>query len=323
VTSPSSPPGRLRPFDLRRDLAQVADLVESCFAEHLDAEGREFVRRMRAASRGSSVFGWASAGAERISLPLNGFVWELNGELIGNLSLIPAYAHKRRAYLIANVAVQPSHRQQGIARALTGEALQYIRRKGVKDIYLQARHDNPAALHLYHSFGFSEQTRRTTWQCSQRLASLPPTPDQASVAPRRRDDWPQQQAWLAENYPSQVAWHLPLDLKLLQPGFWGALLRALGEDRLRQWAATQDDHLIGVLSAQSSPSPIVRLWLAAPPEHDEAAIEALLPRARATLPRGHTLTLNYPAGRANAALQAAGFQPHHTLIWMHKSLAAS
>ena len=35
----------LRPFDARRDMQPVADLIETCFANTLDADGRGFIRR--------------------------------------------------------------------------------------------------------------------------------------------------------------------------------------------------------------------------------------------------------------------------------------
>jgi hypothetical protein len=40
----------LRPFDVRRDLNQVADLVEQCFADTLDPDGQHYLGQMRAAA---------------------------------------------------------------------------------------------------------------------------------------------------------------------------------------------------------------------------------------------------------------------------------
>ncbi|MCZ7543814.1 MAG: hypothetical protein M5R40_09870 [Anaerolineae bacterium] len=41
----------LRPVNLRIDLGGIADLIEICFADQMDAQGRATVREMRALSR--------------------------------------------------------------------------------------------------------------------------------------------------------------------------------------------------------------------------------------------------------------------------------
>src|SRR3972149_2661349 len=115
LTLPKPKASQLRPFDLRRDLLPVADLVELCFAESLDADGRLYIRQMRQAAAGP---GMALGSATSMS----GFVWVEEGSLVGNLSLIPHHYGRRRLYLIANVAVHPDHRRHGIARTLTQAA---------------------------------------------------------------------------------------------------------------------------------------------------------------------------------------------------------
>jgi len=106
-----SSPNQLRPFDVGRDLSAVADLVEACFAETLDTDGRRYVQQMHAAARNPRYLRWAAAMADHVSMPLTGFVWEEHGQLVGNLSLIPFTYLGRRCYLIANVAVDPVSRR--------------------------------------------------------------------------------------------------------------------------------------------------------------------------------------------------------------------
>jgi ribosomal protein S18 acetylase RimI-like enzyme len=121
ITSPM--PGQipqLRSLNILRDLPAVADLVEKCFASTMDAEGKRYIEQMRRAGHDNAFLRWASSAVDSASMPLSGYVWEENSEIIGNVSLIPYRHHKRKYYLIANVAVRPEQRRRGIGRALTG-----------------------------------------------------------------------------------------------------------------------------------------------------------------------------------------------------------
>ena len=106
----------LRPLNVLRDLSQVADLVELCFSQTMDSDGESYVRQMRRASRDQGWLQWATANAEHAaSVPLTGYVWEQDGRIIGNASIINFRQRGKRIALIANVAVHPDHRHRGIA----------------------------------------------------------------------------------------------------------------------------------------------------------------------------------------------------------------
>jgi hypothetical protein len=65
------------------------------------------------------------------------------------------------------------------------------------------------------------------------------------------------------------------------------------------------------------------LWLATTAAFEDEAILALLPYACAAMAgRGRPLSVNYPAGRANAAFIQAGYEHHQTLVWMSIALNA-
>jgi hypothetical protein len=87
LLSSSSAQGQLRPFDVRRDLAAVADLVEQCFADTLDPDGERYLEQMRAASRNPGFIHFAAAASEWSSVPLTGYVWEEDGKVVGNLPI--------------------------------------------------------------------------------------------------------------------------------------------------------------------------------------------------------------------------------------------
>jgi len=315
LTLPQTETSPLRPFDIRRDLLPVADLVELCFAESLDADGRLYIRQMRQAAGSATALALANAGSGR-DLPMGGFVWQEEGTLVGNLSLIPHHTGRRRLYLIANVAVHPDHRRRGIARALTQAALQEVERRGQRGLWLQADEKNLAAVQLYRGMGFAERMRRTSWRALPRPGQAGDMAYALIVRERRPGDWSAQTQWLKATYPAEVVWQLPLDLKLLQPGWRGAMERAFSERRVAQWSVERDGELLGVLSWQSSSLETDRLWLAAAPEHEDEGIAELLQSALESLQPSRSLALNYPTGRAANALLAAGFQAARTLIWM-------
>jgi ribosomal protein S18 acetylase RimI-like enzyme len=311
LSLPKTQSNPLRPFDMRRDLLPVADLVELCFAESLDADGRLYIRQMRQAAQGPLLEALGSR-----ELPMSGYVWQDGGAVVGNLSLIPHRHAGRRLYLIANVAVHPDYRRHGIARALTQAALQELeRRRPLQETWLQVDEINQAAVNLYRGMGFVEKARRTSWRARPIIERIGlTTPGKART--RHPADWPLQQEWLAASYPQEVRWQLPLELKLLQPGWRGALERAFNERRVSQWSAELGGKLVGVLSWQTSSLEADRLWLAVETKHQDEAIPVLMEEAFKELHLGRSLALNYPSGLAAKTLQAAGFHAARTLIWM-------
>ncbi|RME06680.1 MAG: GNAT family N-acetyltransferase [Anaerolineae bacterium] len=305
----------IRPFDPRRDLLAVADLIETCFAETLSMDGRRYIERMRRAARAGVAQRWQAFSS---GYPLGGLVWVQHGRVVGNLSLIPFWHRGRMLYLIANVAVHPDFRRRGIARALTQAGLDRARRRLAREVWLHVRDDNPAAYALYHSLGFVPQTRRTYWVLPHLQAVAgDPLPGVRVVTPRAAA-WRQQAAWLDANYPPAIRWNFPLRMGALRPDWWGMLYRFFMEFPVRQWGVMQNGRLAGVLSWQPSSAYADRLWLAAPPQSEALTLRAVLPVLREQGDLYRPLGLDYPAGRAAETLRSLGFEPEHTLIWMKR-----
>lgn len=316
----------LRPFDISRDLKQVADLVEACFADTLDEDGQAYVQNMRASARNAHFLRWAAAVVDSVPLPLSGFVWEENGQLIGNLSLIPFTVQGKRGYLIANVAVYPAYRRRGIARELTTTAMHHVHQRGFSSVWLHVRDDNEPALQLYLSLGFEERARRTTWESKLRTSVLlehfPPTsPPGIVISHPRPADWIYQRQWLQQTYPPQLTWHLPFDLNSMRPTWTGYLQRMFIGVQLQQWAAYEHQQLIGVLSWQPRSNHADVLWLAADPEREADAVVALFAAVKRTLNKRPRMVLDYPGGRSTSAFQQVGLTHQQTLIWMEANLS--
>jgi ribosomal protein S18 acetylase RimI-like enzyme len=207
----------LRPLNILRDLKAVADLVETCFAGTLDVEGQRYIENMRRASRDSHFLHWATTAVESTSMPLSGYVWEENREVVGNVSLVPYKHEGKKIYLIANVAVRPNQRRKGIGRALTLSAVQHARQRRAQAIWLHVRDDNPGAVSLYASLGFRERFRRTLWQATSDRR-LGPAEAGIIITSRKARDWPQQEAWMRQLYPEELAWYQPIPWMSLRPG---------------------------------------------------------------------------------------------------------
>jgi len=315
--APSKSDSQLRPFDIRRDLGAVADLVELCFADTLDSDGRDYVARMRSAARNSPFLGLASAAAEWASVPMGGFVYLQDGRLVGNASLIPYYVKGRRFFLIANVAVHPDYRRQGIARRLTERAIEFGRQKGTPSTWLHVREENFGAVRLYQNLGFLERAVRTTWISQPDYTPGEPPPGMRFINPDSQQ-WPVYQAWLQHSYPQELSWHIPFHASALNPGWQGTLSRFLYNTYVQQWGLLHGDRLLGVAAWQSTTARANWLWLAAPQVADEEAMRALLLYARRYAPTQRPLVLDYPAHRFDPAIEAAGFAAQQTLIWMER-----
>lgn len=61
---------------------------------------------------------------------------------------------------LANLAVAPDHRRQGIGRRLLDAVLADAYSRGIRQVYLEVRESNTAARVLYASRGFEEVGRR-------------------------------------------------------------------------------------------------------------------------------------------------------------------
>lgn len=312
----ATPHSNLRPVNVHADLDQIADLIEICFGDQMDPDGREYIRHLRRAARDSGYLRWIRGAHERVSLPLHGYVWVEGRRIIGNLTLIPFMVGWSWYYLIANVAVHPDFRRRGIGRALTVRALEHIREHGASNAWLQVRDDNPSAIELYRSLGMVEMARRTTWQS----ISTPPQAvmnTEILVRYRAAHDWPQQKEWLLRTYPPEVAWNLPIEPAAYNPSFARQVWNFLNNQEYRHWSAEdRQGRLQGVITWQPSRHYADNIWLALRDDAAPMAITALLGHVRNNFFGRRPLLLNLPAGLDEIPFWEAGFEQHNTLIWM-------
>jgi len=305
----------VRPLNILHDLPAVADLIEMCFSNTMDDEGQSYLQQMRRASRDDSFLRWASKVVDSASLPMTGFVWEENGKIIGNASLVYNRYKGKKLALIANVATHPDFRRRGIGRILTERTMKHSQQKGVNEIWLHVREDNPTAIKIYLELGFVERARRTTY-AAKPDPLLTSTLNGLTVSRPQPRDWPLERAWLSRIHPDELGWYNRWDWNILSPGLWNWLYRLFVEFDVRQWAAHKNGELLATLSWMSTMRSSDALWAAAKPDGDGAGLRSVLEAARHDLGYLRRLTLDYPAGEMVEAIQSAGFNPRRTLLWM-------
>jgi len=308
----------IRKLDISKDLDIVADLIELCFPIHLDRDGQDYIREMRKAARDMQLAGWLSTLVEMGSSKVSGFVWEENGRIIGNLSLIPFNSTGASFHMVANVAVHPDFRRRGIARALTDRALSYLRKIKETYVWLQVQDDNPAAHMLYRSVGFVDQVTRTTWRIRPFEMTIVDNEvnQNLMVRRRRKQDWAEQKKWLTKSYPAVMRWNLPVDFGRFEPDIFQRLVNFMNGTFHRHWAFESGGRLRGLITWQKTDRYANNLWLAFPEEKEGEILPQALRLTLKRVSRRHPLSIDYPKGRSAAVFSTIGFHIFRTLIWM-------
>ncbi|MBA4384052.1 MAG: hypothetical protein C0410_04895 [Anaerolinea sp.] len=311
-----NPHSRIRAIRLREDLREIADLIELCFSHNIDAEGLEYIRHIRQTANNFSSLILENTTPENSPLPFHGYVWVENGQIIGNVTLIPLRAKEKGSYFIANVAVHPNFRGRGIGKQLTERAIRHVREHQGKQVYLQVRDDNEIAIQIYRNLGFDEISRRTMWVYRSGSQLMENPSSDVKVAGREKEDWPQQKLWLESLYPREIHWNIPIKLDKMEPTFSNWLTRLMYAEFQRSWSVRKDSKLIGAVTLDHSSETHDYCWLATSPIWEDEVIKAVFPviEHKVLLPK--RLAVNYPAGRAKSSFESVGMRELNTLLWM-------
>lgn len=301
----------LRRTDPRRDLAGVAQLVQTAFAGQLDSTGQRMLRDMRWLGQA----GWLGWLFSRAFLPPgaipDGFVWLESGKVVGNLNLLPVEGEPRR-WVIANVAVHPDERRRGIGRALVLAAMDLARQRRGERVVLQVDRSNQGACHLYLSLGFRVTSTRTNWVRPRGL----PRPRSATLdglRPRAFPEWREQWELGRRELSDGFWWPFPPDERVFRGT---GVPAALGMDWTRHWVWSPQAVILASLSAHARLTSGFRFLLIVTPEHRGRVEKPMLARALAELPEGSGGVLEYSAGEAEPDLWELGFRPDRSLTWM-------
>ncbi len=318
-----------RPLNLRRDLNQVAALIEEAFGPELDAAGWAALKELRMAARLGPFLGLLTPVGSRPNDLLDGFVWEEEGKVVGNVTVqrVPRFQSR---YLIANVAVQEAYRGRGIASELMRIVLTHIAQKEGQWAMLQVRKDNDIALGMYQRLSFVEimEEHRLRAPEPPQLPALP-LPPGGELRPLRDDDWHAVRYLINRAIPGDARWWHPARIGGFRSGssprWQRPLSRWLGVGHKMRWGLFFGDELMGVLDADVLVYDEHRVDVLLHPDLREQWSAPLLAHAlRYLCPQPQrpvsAILFDYQP-EAIAALREFGFEPTLTLVNMRKRIS--
>ena len=311
----------LRPVDVRRDLAGIAQLVELCFGDTLDESGRAAIHEMRALSRAGPLL-WLLPIFSGGGLAWQyGFVYTHSGNVVGNVGAQPADG-RQDVWLFANVAVHPEWRRKGIARQMVLAAVARASGEGARFVVLQVDSDNRDAITLYEQLGFETLTVRTTWRrSSTRLSEDAAVPPGIQVRPVFHSDWSLEQALLQRFRPHGLTWTAPFQVRQLCPSVGRSLGHFFNGRREERWLAFRSGEAIGWLYVLRSAGTADQIRWIVTSKSLGSLDSALLSYGLDRL--GHRrcdVWVEHPA-EEEAALLQHNFESARTLRWMQLDLS--
>ena len=309
----------LRPINLKKDIPQVAKLLETVFGERLDQQGRQALQNASHHS-GPIVFWQLNPMVHKLA---PGFVWVENDHIVGNATLLRTQTPNR--YIVVNVAVHPDYRRRGIAYALMEAIIHLVQARQGRTIMLQVVKENTAALNLYQNLGFQTIGSMTSWYANiSRLREIEPVLSARPVPAIReleRHQWHEAYTLDQLSLHPDLNWPERLAKDIYKRDFWHWLDRILNGRQAETWTVHNTQHqLIGLASIYSEWNRHHNITLRIHPHWQgqlERPLLAKIVRRLHYLPR-RNLRMDHPDDDAKTAglLREANFAPRRTLTHM-------
>jgi GNAT superfamily N-acetyltransferase len=298
-------------------MRSLAELIEVAFASNLEAENERMLGWMKLIGR----MGWLGWILSIYLLPPaarpQGFVWEADGKLVGNASVLPVGGHPHR-WIMVNVAVHPDYQRRGIARQLVQACVDYVRKRTGRALLLQAESDNAGTHGLYKNLGFETLVERTTWVGQFDKVNYQSI-SKGAARPRSRDEWRDQMTLVRRVHPEGLIWPYPLGPAIYRSS---SLMDSIVMGGNRHWVVQEDNQLVGSLSLRWSPEiDAWRMLLVVDPKVRGKVERDLLVSGLSELPiRRAKIEMEYPSGIAEDQLTELGFTQKRRLTWMECKL---
>jgi ribosomal-protein-alanine N-acetyltransferase len=308
-----------RPINLNRDIPQVLELLEIVFGESLRSEGNSAANGVGLDSSLPFLYRF-NLGLTRLS---PGFVWEENGRIVGNATLLRTKLRGR--YLVVNVGVHPNFRRRGIARRLMEAIMEQVRGEGGRFILLQVVKDNDPAIDLYKSLNFRVLGSVTSWYSSvSRVRAIPAAIDETPTLPIRElkgSEWRAAYELDQRCLRPELNWPEPLAVDAYKRNWWRRLSDTFNGRQAETWVTTNaQNELTGMAQILSEWGRLHTVHLRIDPAWWGKLERPLLAKVTRRLKYlGHrNVRLDHIDNHEemNELLQAANFDPRRTLTHM-------
>ncbi len=322
-------------MDPLHDLGGVADLIERTFAPDLDSSGQGALRELRWLSRLKPLLWWMIYFSSDHADFLSGFVWEEDGQIVGNVTVNRTSAGARR-WLISNLAVAEGYKGRGIGRSLMDASLEMVNQYNGLSVSLQVRADNTPARRLYQSMGFKQiggasYLRLGRLPRIKGIYDLPRLPGALNLRVRRYHSLDDQLAYdlaiAATPSATQREWPLYRHSYQLssEEQIDNFFRRLLGLGAAAHWVIEDGRRFVGLLDIEPG------LWgqahhlrLLVHPDWRGQLEKLLIGQALDYLYpwRSRAVVIRHPADHeeAVAAYKEFGFQEEQTLLWMKREI---
>lgn len=224
-----------RPVEFSRDIPQVVELLKLVFGETLDGDEKQYFGDNIGSM--NDIFYRFNPMVSRLS---NGFVWQIDGRIVGNATLLTTKAWDR--YLVANVAVHPSYRRRGIAKGLMEATTEEVRQRGGHTVLLQVVKGNHPALDLYRNLGYTSIGNMVTWSATpSRIRQIPTESDghrQPHIELLPSQKWREAFELDTAHVPRDLNWPEPLQPDAYRRTLWQRAMDFMNGRQFETWITT-------------------------------------------------------------------------------------
>ena len=316
-----------RPIDLPKDSDSVIRLLDLTFGPLFGEQGQRQLGDRVLVNLNPPLLNRLSTSSWRFR---PGYVWEEDGKLVANVTLVKSDIAGR--YLMANVAVHPDYRQMGIGRRLLEEAIDYIEHLSGRDILLQVRHRNSAAIRFYEALGFKRVGAMIHWETTtSRLRPLMAEIDETSpIRKLRNSEWKLAHNLDKASLNPDLTWPMALTPKKYYRSLISKLDDFLGAQNKETWVVEKPKTnergtiITGLINLKSEWRRPMRLELRVHPAAKGVVEKFLLTKGLSRLRtwRSGTIRITHPAEDdiVNSLLTSSNFKEKETLQVMRLSL---